>query len=407
MTLRAAIVGWSLATPLGSDIETAVARLLSGERAARRNPHFPAESYGCVLAAAIPEDPPRTPHDRLLRRMGRFGYQVARNALMMSSAVPGPRLGLFSGVGGLRAHWNDILPALANQTDTFEDSWQRGLRRLHPFWMLQHLSNNAHALLSKDIDARGEGGTYGGANAGAQALSAAIWSLHANAIDAALVVAYDSLIEPETVVELTARGAATQSQLGELVAPYSARANGFVPGEAAAAAVLSRAGGHEPRASELAHLSAVTAADGSTGAPTSQTIAAALETPHGAHDDATNAAAWAVDGAALADADFDAAERAVLERLGDSPLTAMQSAMGQLGAAAPLVQAICMASCLQRGELAPIAGLEQPAPGPLTPILQARATDLRSAICLSAGAPGLAGAVRVQIPHNAIERKQP
>jgi 3-oxoacyl-(acyl-carrier-protein) synthase len=386
---RADVIGYSLATPLGCDLEDVVPRLMAGERAARPNPHFPAETYGCNLAAPILEEPPRTPHDRVLRRMGRFGYSVAQLALAMADVELGPRLGLFSGIGGLRAHWNDMLPALADQQASFDDSWKRGLRRLHPFWMLQHLSNNAHALLSKEVDARGEGATYGGANAGAQALASAIWALEARAIDAALVVAYDSLIEPETLVEMVARGAVTPSAPGELVSPYDPTATGFVPGEAAAAVVLCRPG--EVSSGALASIRAQALADGSQGAPDRKLVTRAIE-------GMGNVAV--IDGCGLGDAAFDAMERdAVSGSLAEATaLTAVQAATGQMGAAAALVQGICLASCLRRGTLPPIAGLASPADGPLTPILKPTQSTARIALCLSAGAPGLISAVSVHLP---------
>src|SRR5204862_2601439 len=77
---------------------------------------------------------------------------------------------------------------------------------------------------------------------GAQAIAAAIRALHdvdANGtapIDAALVVAYDSLLEPETLVELAARDNGAE----------------FVPGEAAAAIVLVREHAGAPRISARA-----------------------------------------------------------------------------------------------------------------------------------------------------------
>ena len=350
------VIGWSLVTPLGARVDAVIDRLRAGERAAVDNPHFDAATYGCRLAAPIAEPAPRTPHDRVLRRMGRFAYRCAREALEMSGVETGPRLGLFSGVGGLRAHWNDMLPALADQLPSFDGAWERGLRKLHPFWMLQHLSNNAHALLSADIDARGEGATYGGATAGAQALAAAIWALEARAIDAALVVAHDSLIEPETIVEMSARGAATSASLETLVAPYEPGAAGFVPGEAAAAVVLARDAG-DP----LAAASAAAIADGRTGAPDPETLGAAM-TAAGIDDTAA-----VIDGAALGDPAFDAAERRWVPPGAD--FTAIQSQTGQLGAAASLVQLI---------------------------LLSAQLPPRSSAGALSAGAPGLAAAVHIQ-----------
>src|SRR4029077_17320164 len=120
-----------------------------------------------------------------------------------------------------RAHWDDMMPALARQTipgdgdiDGTADGaqlWERGLKLLHPFWMLQHLSNNAHALSAAELGARGDGLTLARANAGAEALAAASAALEVGAVDAALVVAYDTLLEPETLVELATRGGFTGS----------------------------------------------------------------------------------------------------------------------------------------------------------------------------------------------------
>src|SRR5262245_19460213 len=142
--------------------------------------------------------------------MGGFALEVAREAAAHAQvAAAGDRLGLFFGYGGLRAHWNDMMPALAHQNPDGDGAWERGLTLLHPFWMLQHLSNNAHALSAEELGARGDGLLLAGANAGAQALAAASRALLAGSVDAAIVVAYDTLLEPETLIELANRGAFT------------------------------------------------------------------------------------------------------------------------------------------------------------------------------------------------------
>src|SRR5262245_44968698 len=171
--MSAAVTGWAARTPLGGSIEQLTRRLLAGERAAQRNPRFPSDAYACRLAAPIPEDPRPSPHSRILRRIGLLALEVGHEALADAGCKGGPRLGLFSAMGGLRAHWDDIMPALAGQRPDLSDSWNRGFKNLHPFWMLQHLSNNAHALLAQDTGARGDGVTFSGSNAGAQALAAA------------------------------------------------------------------------------------------------------------------------------------------------------------------------------------------------------------------------------------------
>lgn len=186
-------------------------------------------SYALARVRKIRETPARSRNERFLRRMGLYGMEVAREAFAAAGLPAGPRYGLFTAVGGLRAHWDDMLGALANQDASGERAWARGLANVHPYWMLRHLSNNVHALASAELALRGDGATFGGEHAGAHALRSAIRALHDGAIDSALVVAYDSLLEPETLVELGERMPAD-----------------FVPGEAAAAVVLVRE--HSPQA---------------------------------------------------------------------------------------------------------------------------------------------------------------
>lgn len=360
--LTAAIAGRAWRTPLGNTIDAAMARLFAGERAAITDPR---DAYACTTIAPIRDEPARSRNSRFLRRMGLFGLEVAIEALAASGLPGGPRTGLFSGVGGLRAHWDDMIAGFANQREDGDRMWERGLCNVHPYWMLRHLSNNVHALASAELDLRGEGATFGGANAGAQAIAAAIRALHDNAIDAAVVVAYDSLLEPETLVELAARGSATRAPLHALVAPYAPDASGFVPGEAAAALVLVR---------ERAGAPTVAAHD--AAGPDALARCRALAT----------AAHGIVDGAALASPDLDRAERAALPP--SAVLTAITAATGQLGAATSLVQPIALVEMLRAQTAAPIAGHPDSRP---------TAISARTALGLSAGAPALAAATRVEV----------
>ncbi|NHZ96188.1 beta-ketoacyl synthase N-terminal-like domain-containing protein [Massilia sp. CCM 8734] len=381
--MKVALTGRAWRTPLGSSIDEVIERLLAGERAARPNARFDARSYACTLAATIAAPPAPSRQARFLRRMGLYAVEVAAEAMRDAGVSGGERVGLFFGYGGLRAHWDDLMPAFEHQQADGAAAWERGLALLHPFWILQHLSNNAHAIAAQELGARGEGATYGGANAGAQALAGAIRALAAGAVDVALVVGYDSLVEPETLVELAARGSSVSTVLA---APYDIAAQGFVPGEAAAALVLQRAG----RA--RAYIEALDGADGEKGEPQPALLARLVRMLARPGD--------AVDGCGLALPGFDAAEReavAAITGVG-APLCCIMSAMGQIGAATSVVQVIALAELLQRQRMPPVAGLRASAPGPLRPLLRAESSNHRSAIGLAASAPGLAGIVRVELP---------
>lgn len=142
---------------------------------------------------AIQADPPAGRHARFLDRLGLHALDAGLEALAAAKlSAASDRIGLFVGTSGLRPRWDEMRAALSGPSAA--GPWEAGLRKLHPFWMLQHLSNNMHALLSMEAGIRGEGATFGGAVSGAEALQAATRALHANAVDAALVVAYDEAV---------------------------------------------------------------------------------------------------------------------------------------------------------------------------------------------------------------------
>jgi hypothetical protein len=169
------VAGFAWRTPLGSEVEPTVSRLLAGER-----------------ARAIAGDPAPGRHARFLDRMGLFALEAGVEAACAASVEGGDRTGVFAATGGLRPGFEELLPALSGQRDDGAGAWGRGLSKLHPFVMLRHLSNNAHALLCAEIGAQGEGACFGGAAAGAAALAAAGRALDAGALDAAIVVACDA-----------------------------------------------------------------------------------------------------------------------------------------------------------------------------------------------------------------------
>jgi 3-oxoacyl-(acyl-carrier-protein) synthase len=390
--VTAAIAGYAWRTPLGSSIEAVLSRLLAGEHAVRPAPH--AASAGCRLRCATADGAARSRSDRFLDRLGLLALDAGREA--MTNADLGrddarlERTALFAATGGLRPRWSDMLPALARQRDDGTALWDRGLSRFHPFWMLQHLSNNVHAVLSIELQIRGEGSTFAGPTAGAEALCAAIRALEAGAVDAALLVAYDSLLDPQCSADLTRRGVATPADLQHWRPPYDQGAAGIVPGEASAALVLVR--GESGNGRPLLSCAAATDPDPlASGEPRPERLAevAALV----GRDDAI------VDGAAYGRSELDAAERSAL--IGVVPrsahLVCTAASFGRIGAAGPLVQAIAAVEFLRRRLLPPIAGLHEAAAGALDVVTAATRTDRNSALLLSGGAPGAVAAIRVEV----------
>ena len=125
--MRAALTGRAWRTPLGSGIDQVIERLLAGECAAQPNARFDARSYACTLAATVAVPPAPSRHARFLRRMGLYAVEVAAEAMRDAGVAGGDRVGLFFGYGGLRAHWDDLMPAFEHQQADGERAWERGL----------------------------------------------------------------------------------------------------------------------------------------------------------------------------------------------------------------------------------------------------------------------------------------
>lgn len=389
----AAVAGTAWRTPLGSELRAVASRLLAGERVARPSPLFDASAYRCTLGAAIPDAPAAGRHRRFLDRLGLHALEVGLEALAVTGLRPGDplldRAGLFVGTAGPRPRWEEMLAAFSGARA--DSPWSSGLQKLHPFWMLQHLTNNVHALLSMEAGIRGEGATFGSGISGAEALLAAARALEAGAVDVALVVAYDSLLAPEALVDLGARGIGAECGLDALRPAYDEEPSGVVPGEAAVALVLARSG---ELAGETGSIEVATGVDGAplpSGEPRASAVAR-IASRISRGDRVVDGAAWALRGR-------DDEERLELStQVGSGALlTATAAAFGKLGAAAPLAQAAAWIELLRRRSIPPIAGLRRAAPGPLSPVAAPSVAPGRSALLLSTAAPGLASAVRVEV----------
>jgi len=385
----AAVLGVSWRTALGTNPRQDVVRLLAGDTGLSLGRDGGAR-------AAIPGAPAPSKHRRFLSRMGLFAVEAGREALASTGLPAGRRLGLFMGVGGLRVDWPGTVPALREVAPDGAEAWSSGLRTLHPFWLLRHLSNNAHALLSAELGIHGEGLTFAGAIAGAEALAAAQRALEERAVDAALVVAADSLLDPEPYLDLHARGVLARAT-GELPPPaYDLGARGLVPGESAAALVLARL---EDVARPRASVAAVCACDGSSGEPLPAQMPETVR--------ALAKGAAVIDGGARAEPGFDAAEQWALARTeGDARLSSLSTSLGSVGRAAALVKAIGLAECLRLRRLPAIAGLRPAAPGGLRPLLQQEEVSGSVALGLCAGTPGLWSGVRIEV-FEGEERVEP
>lgn len=403
MSMRAALTGFSIRSPLGDSLDSAVLRMLAGEHAFRAEHRFPLDTYRCSLVAGIAGQPAPSAQRRFLRRLALFARETAleaferaghhRNDLQYGKngeRRPGERLGLFMASGGLRADWDELMPALHTQVPDGQLSWERGFRSLHPFWMLRYLSNNVHAVVAAELSAKGDGLCFGGANAGAHAIASAIRSIQSECIDVAIVSAYDSLIEPEILLEMGVRGQVFGAGPEKLKPPYDAGAAGFVPGEAACSLVLERLAPAGGRA--LSQVSVAHATEGAAAEPSAEAIARVISMVMDGD--------CIVDGAGRANPALDRAEIQALSRCFGAGGTLFSSAAywGRLGAATAPLQVALLSGLLARGVFPALPGLDRPCitEGAVRILKENTRIEQRSALGLSTGAPGAVAAVRVE-----------
>ena len=239
--MSCAVIGWALETPLGGSIEA----------------HVDALCRAPVLRPVTRPPPPAGGrHHRLLGALGGAAVDVALAAVADAggalTTVDRVRLGVYAAVGALRADWEHLAPAFADQREDGADAWALGLGRLHPLWMLRFLSNGAHGACAAELGAGGDGATFSGPAAVAAAVAAAEDALAAGVIDAAVIVAADSLCSTEAMLELASRRADA------------------VPAAAVAALVVCGDG----QAAARAHLAAVASVDHQHLDPSPDAIAA-------------------------------------------------------------------------------------------------------------------------------------
>jgi hypothetical protein len=191
-----AIVGAAMLTPFG-DLEATVNAIASGQRAGERD---------AAMGVSLARVSATASHARTARTVGplpALALDVARSAA--GDRRFDARTGVFVAVGGLRAQWDELAPAMADQRADRTNAWALGLGRMHPLWMLRYLSNSAHALVAAELGATGDGATFAGVAAAASALVAARAAIDDETIDRAIVIALDDQTADEVAVELATR----------------------------------------------------------------------------------------------------------------------------------------------------------------------------------------------------------
>lgn len=341
IALRAAVL-----TSFG-DLEATVSAIANRATAGARDPQ------ARLVIARLSAKPTGARHARLVGPLPALALDVAR---AVASELPrGPRTGVFVATGGLRAQWDELAPAMAEQVADGTNAWARGLSRMHPLWMLRYLSNAAHAIIAAELGAVGDGATFAGPASAASALVAAQAALEANEIDHAIVVALDDVTADEVAIELAARKPG-------LVAGAGVAAIVVTRGEHATARQIAAAGSVAPE--KIRHADPIQIAGRGEGHPVRRVEL------------------LAIDGVDPENAEpSPSAIAAVRRRLPKSDReVSFVASTGWLGAASLLVDVILAGEFMRRG----------------WPVHRDLG-DPRSVTATAAASPGQIGAVRVEV----------
>lgn len=390
MPRRAHVRGVGAFTPLGRTWPEAARRLAEGAVAVAPVMRFDARGYPCSVAAEIAMNAGEGEGDRRIL----YALSAAREAWARASISVEPRsLGVFIGAESGRTTFGTLLRLVA--------AGGGGARFNHAMFGAEapKIAAETNALVAspsavaaavaREFHAEGPVQTISLACAsGSAAIAEAARAIRLGVCDAAICGGVGADVDPLMFAAfgllgaLSARGASR---------PFDARRDGFVLGEGAAMAVLSRdsAGG------------------GAFVAGLGRTLDAHhLTAPDPTGDGAFRAMREALRDAGLGAVDYvqahgtstplnDAVEAAALRRvlgeaLGDASVSSVKGAMGHWIAGAGALGFLCACSAVETGVIAPTAGLDQPDSGCELPhvIGSSIQKDVRSALVNSFGFGG-------------------
>ncbi len=220
MKRRVVVTGMGIISPLGEGIEENWNKLLSGGSAFREIRSFDASTMPTKIAAEVTDfDAAKYVQSKALKLMPRpVQFAVAAAHLAFADGglergdVPSERLGVFVGSRGALCDVEELSPALDALSDASDLAgfWDRGVRNMHPLWLLRTLANSALCHIAIDHDAQGENcNICNGEAGGLQAIEKAFKAIGSGRIIAAIAGGYDSLVNWQDVTEYSRYGLMT------------------------------------------------------------------------------------------------------------------------------------------------------------------------------------------------------
>jgi 3-oxoacyl-[acyl-carrier-protein] synthase II len=240
---RVVVTGLGLVTPLGNDVESTWAALLAGKSGAGPITLFEAGEdfdvrFACEVKNFEPERYMERKEVRRTDRFAQFALAAAQQAVEHAGwgdsleGVDKDRVGVIigSGIGGIA---------------TFEDQarvmFERGPKRISPFFIPMFISDIASGLVSMRYGARGPNFTTVSACAsGAHAVGTAFRIVARGEADAMIVGGAEATVTPMTMAGFASMRALSERNDSPETAsrPFDATRDGFVLGEGAGCLVI-------------------------------------------------------------------------------------------------------------------------------------------------------------------------
>lgn len=254
MKHRVVVTGLGIISPLGEGIQQNWEGLLSGQSAVKEIQSFDASTFPTRIAAEVVDfDARKYIRGKMLKFMPRpvqFALAAAHLAFadagLQKGDIPPHRLGVFVGSRGALSDIQELFPALAALADDADESnltdfWERGVKNVHPLWLLRTLANSALCHIAIEHDAQGANcNICNGEIGGCQAIEKAFKAIASGKLSAAIAGGYDSLVNWQDITEFSRYGLLTRrnDSPSTAVRPFDALRDGFAPSEGAAFVIL-------------------------------------------------------------------------------------------------------------------------------------------------------------------------
>ncbi|MCG8449004.1 MAG: beta-ketoacyl-[acyl-carrier-protein] synthase family protein [Pirellulales bacterium] len=374
------ITGIGIVCPLGVGRSAVQSSLENRQSGVRSLAHLVEAGYPIPMGGEVPKFEPKQyvkPRKSLkvMSRETQLGFTAAElaweDAALAEATLDPERIGVVLGANVFRSELEDLVGTYQEvcKDRQFDFTrWHEGMRELYPLWMLKYLPNMTSCHIGIAHDCRGPNNTVVQGDASSLlAIIEAADAIERGHVDVMLTGGTGSLL---SMVDLAWHGGAGMSRRYDDPAaacrPFDADRDGSVTSEGSAILVLeSRAHalrrGVKVQASFLGHgrrCEPCTETLKPTGQAIGQAIEAALQMSRVPASEVGH-----VNAHGLGTVEGDPIEAQAIKRtLGDVPVTAPKSFMGNLGASSGAVELAISLLCLQQGVVPPTLNYEKPDP---------------------------------------------